>query len=403
MRMIGRMVALSLILMRTAGLASGVGLDEYQRAREALVAHGAAPKAPASQVLINVHLKDGRTERGRIVAREGSRITLATFPLGRSSEVRVTYKDSEVVATEVEWLAQAQKAFDESDLPTAAEICRQILIWNENYSPANELLARIATQAALPPRLAAPRVTPAVLPQEEPAEGGMRHFLNFEKRVALRERATSRTVVYEPVRKKKDEAVSVFDLPPEQRPPLLRPLAGLSKQMSTPIELRAALWKANPQFTGKGEFATDQRGVIWGVNLNNSRVADLAPLQGLALTSLECANNQIADLSPLKGMKLKQLVCANNPVSDLSPLEGMPLLRLDIRETKVADLTPLKGMALVSFEFTPSNITKGIEIVREMKTIQAYPVPSAAAGKRTLIPADEFWKRYDSGEFKRPN
>ena len=125
------------------------------------------------------------------------------------------------------------------------------------------------------------------------------------------------------------------------------------------------------------------------------RLADLSPLKGLRLTTLSCAHTQVSDLSPLIGMKLANLYCDSTRVSDLSPLQGMPLLKLFCENTLVSDLTSLQGMNLTSFSFTPRNITRGIDAVRELKSLA-----SVGAQCHEQLPPAEFWKKYDAGEFK---
>ena len=51
-------------------------------------------------------------------------------------------------------------------------------------------------------------------------------------------------------------------------------------------------------------------------------------------------------------------------------------------------------MELESFAFTPANITSGIEVIREMKSITQIGISGGS-----LMPPDEFWKKYDAGEF----
>ena len=63
-------------------------------------------------------------------------------------------------------------------------------------------------------------------------------------------------------------------------------------------------------------------------------------------------------------------------------------------------LTPLKGMKLDKFSLTPGNITKGIEIVRGMKSIYFIgPGWNRMYGRSGMKP-EEFWKKYDAGEFE---
>ncbi|OAI41499.1 hypothetical protein AYO40_00250 [Planctomycetaceae bacterium SCGC AG-212-D15] len=126
------------------------------------------------------------------------------------------------------------------------------------------------------------------------------------------------------------------------------------------------------------------------------QVRDLTPLQGMPLASLDAFQcHSIRDLSPLKDVPLTTLVVCQCSVDDLTPLKGMPLDHLHIAESRVHDLTSLQGMTLTRFYFTPKNITKGMDVVRQIKTLKTI-------GFRweTAWPAAEFWKRYDAGEFK---
>jgi len=148
---------------------------------------------------------------------------------------------------------------------------------------------------------------------------------------------------------------------------------------------------------------------------NNTRIIDLSPLEGMLLTTLDCRQTNVKDLTPLKGMPLAHLAidgsdvsslspvkgmqftllgCTGTEISDLSPIKGAPLKYLWIDKTRVTDLTPLAGMKLETICFTPKNITKGIEIVRGMKSIREIGVSNVER-----MPPEEFWKKYDAGEF----
>jgi hypothetical protein len=78
----------------------------------------------------------------------------------------------------------------------------------------------------------------------------------------------------------------------------------------------------------------------------------------------------------------------------------MPLTYLEILETKVTDLTPLTGMQLEALSLTPGNIKKGIEVIRGMKTIATFGVHPKALRRGEGMKPEEFWKKYDAGEFK---
>ncbi len=136
-----------------------------------------------------------------------------------------------------------------------------------------------------------------------------------------------------------------------------------------------------------------------GTSQSASNLFDLSPLEGMPLESFDCHFTQVSDLSPIQGMPLGKLYCHNTNVLDLTPLEGMPLKTLQCDWTSVSDLSPLAGMNLTSLRITPKNITKGMDVIRQMKGL-AY-IGFSRATKDDLPPA-EFWKRYDAGEFGQP-
>jgi serine/threonine protein kinase len=129
-------------------------------------------------------------------------------------------------------------------------------------------------------------------------------------------------------------------------------------------------------------------------------LSDLVPLRGMRLTKLNCAGTKVLDLSPLKGMPLTVLDCHATPVSDLSPLKGMPITELLVNGTMISDLSPLEGKNLTAIFFTPNEITTGIAAVRQMKSVQIMGLNWENKDK---FRPDEFWKRYDAGEFKGQN
>jgi len=204
--------------------------------------------------------------------------------------------------------------------------------------------------------------------------------------------------------------------------------------------LHAALKAKNPEYNGKADIkvkngkitevvltATGVRDLsplrglaLTGFACNYERVTDLSPLQGQPLTILRLSGTQVWDLTPLKGMRLSGVSIGASPVQDLAPLRGMPmaalslfsltelssleplhgmttLAYLDIRFTRVQDLRPLEGMKLNCISFTPANITAGIEVLRNMPSLQRL-----SGGEHEPVPVAEFWKRYDAGEFGKP-
>jgi hypothetical protein len=76
-------------------------------------------------------------------------------------------------------------------------------------------------------------------------------------------------------------------------------------------------------------------------------------------------------------------------------LKGIRLKKLSINNTAITDLAPLQGMPLDEIRLTPKNITRGLDILRGMKSLKTIGI----AWQQTWPPA-EFWERYDKGEFK---
>jgi WD40 repeat protein len=118
------------------------------------------------------------------------------------------------------------------------------------------------------------------------------------------------------------------------------------------------------------------------------------------LTKLDLDGTQVTDagLAHFKGHKnLSWLRLSATQVSDagLAHLKDIPLAQLMIYNTQITDLTPLQGMPLEEIRLTPRNITRGVEILREMKSLKTIGIDWIRSW-----PAAEFWDRYDKGEFK---
>jgi hypothetical protein len=169
------------------------------------------------------------------------------------------------------------------------------------------------------------------------------------------------------------------------------------------------LQELNPGFDGKVTGGWGQatpsidNGVVTDFGFCTNNVTDVSPVRALErLGALKCdgtwnsGKNKFSDLSPLKGMPLTLLRCFNTWVSDLTPLKGMPLTELYCNDTRVSDLSPLEGMKLTTFVFTPRRITKGLELIRQMKSLKAI---GFSWERKDQFPPDVFWKKYDAGEF----
>jgi hypothetical protein len=103
----------------------------------------------------------------------------------------------------------------------------------------------------------------------------------------------------------------------------------------------------------------------------------------------------VSDISALSDCPLVSLTLHKTLVKDLGPLANSRLERLHIGETPVSDLTPLKGLSLKRLIFTPGRITKGIEIIREMKSIREI----GPSFENRMNPS-QFWSLYSEGKFK---
>jgi hypothetical protein len=104
---------------------------------------------------------------------------------------------------------------------------------------------------------------------------------------------------------------------------------------------------------------------------------------------------KVKDFSPLKGMPLTRLALGGTKLRDLELVKGMPLKVLEFHDTKVTNLTPLKGMPLGVICQTPKNITRGLDMLRDMKSLKTIGIDRDQSRS-----AAEFWERYDKGEFK---
>jgi serine/threonine protein kinase/Leucine-rich repeat (LRR) protein len=160
------------------------------------------------------------------------------------------------------------------------------------------------------------------------------------------------------------------------------------------------LWNTKLTGTGLAHFKNCQD--LATVVLNHTAVddANLAHLADLkSLTSVELGYTQISDeaLTWFKDCKaLTRLYLHGTQVSDagLADLKGLPLTLLWIDATGITDLTPLQGMPLEDIRLTPQNITRGMDILRDMKSLKTIGIQWDQSW-----PAAEFWERYDKGEF----
>src|SRR5262249_50113520 len=91
-----------------------------------------------------------------------------------------------------------------------------------------------------------------------------------------------------------------------------------------------------------------------------------------------------------------------NNLSDLALLRGMPLTRLDVANCpELHDLSELEGMNLETIAISPRNITKGMDVLRRMKSLKTIAPHTTPGGRLIPVPAAEFWQKYDAKEFAK--
>jgi eukaryotic-like serine/threonine-protein kinase len=140
----------------------------------------------------------------------------------------------------------------------------------------------------------------------------------------------------------------------------------------------AELDLAGTSITDEGLAHLKGREKLTGLNVGGTAVTDagLAHLAGLnGVTALSLGGTKVSD-------------------AGLAHLKGMPLRLLVIHDTGITDLTPLQGMTLEDIRLTPKNITKGLDMLRDMQSLKTIGIGNQA------WPAAEFWERYGKGEFK---
>jgi serine/threonine protein kinase/Leucine-rich repeat (LRR) protein len=128
------------------------------------------------------------------------------------------------------------------------------------------------------------------------------------------------------------------------------------------------------------------------------RLRDLEGLRGMALTNLDVNMcTQIQDFAILKEFPLIGLAIGGcKQIRDLEFLRGLDLQYLRMGGLpNVDDLSPLGGMNLKSINVTPKYIRKGMDVLRNMKSLESI----ALTNTQSLRP-EEFWKLYDAGKLR---
>jgi len=161
----------------------------------------------------------------------------------------------------------------------------------------------------------------------------------------------------------------------------LSPLAGMN------------LTELNVQFTKVSDLTPLSGMKLKTLLCTGTAVANLSPLESMPLSTLQLGYTQVSDLSPLKGMPLTELWCFYTKVTDLSPLADSTLTTLLLNNTQVTDLSPLRRLKLTSITLTPKNITRGMDVIRQIQSLTSIGLDGIK------FSSDEFWRKYDAGEF----
>ena len=131
------------------------------------------------------------------------------------------------------------------------------------------------------------------------------------------------------------------------------------------------LQELNPGFDPKKVMHTIEKKVVTRFEFDTSNVTDISPVRALA--------------------GLKRLVCSGGGGD-----KGV-----------LSDVSPLEGMNLTMIVFNPNRITRGMNLIRQMKSLKTIGIGSETIGigldgDGALFSPDEFWKKYDAGVFGTP-
>jgi regulation of enolase protein 1 (concanavalin A-like superfamily) len=136
-----------------------------------------------------------------------------------------------------------------------------------------------------------------------------------------------------------------------------------------------------------------------GTNVSDAGLAHLKDCTSLADFDLSGTKVTDAGLATFTNCKnLTTLRLHNTQIGDvgLAHFKGIPLRSLWIHHTRVTDLTPLQAVPLEDICLTPKEITRGLDVLRDMKSLKTIGIEW-----RQSWPATEFWERYDKGELPK--
>ena len=179
---------------------------------------------------------------------------------------------------------------------------------------------------------------------------------------------------------------------------------------------QARLKSLNIEATSVGDLAPLAGQPLENARLCTAFITSIAPLAGMPLKVLDLTNAKgLADITPLRNATaMEDLRLDFTGVSDLSVLRQMPRLRiLSVLDCPhIADLSVLQGLAVQALILNPQRFSPGeMEKLRHLSSLKwidndwSHWDNSYSYNPRCEKPcrtAEEFWRRYDAGEFKGP-
>ncbi|QDU23600.1 serine/threonine-protein kinase [Urbifossiella limnaea] len=134
----------------------------------------------------------------------------------------------------------------------------------------------------------------------------------------------------------------------------------------------------------------------WVGDAGLAHFQDCKGLNRLYLSFTKVSDTGLAHFKDCKNLTHLHLNRTQVGDAGLAHFKGMPLNELAINSTGITDLTPLQGMPLEEICLTPKSITKGLALLRDMKSIKSIGIQYGI-----FWPAAEYWERYDKGEFTK--
>ena len=225
-----------------------------------------------------------------------------------------------------------------------------------------------------------------------------------------------------------------------QAAPLAVQLGNSRKAIEAILPARIAVWRNIPGWGNKDLQMQSER-VQWekdstlSINFEYMPIEDLSTLSGLPISKLILFYTRVSDLRPLKGMRLRRLELHTLPgLTDLSPLKGMPLESIRLMALAITtlnglgdspitsltagyndaliDISAVRTMPLKYADFqtckalrdlTPLLDCPTLETViltrdvKEIEVLRKHPsLLKISYSSTELMPAAEFWARYDA-------